>query len=151
MEVFTDYLNEFFIMSLDDDPVVSTRVSSFKSWLIQPSRRGHEFSINICNGHNALCAMFLRNCGNKSIAVEHPYHNYLKTYGPNHLRQSSRGLRKLCSQIRKIDETAGIKGVLPYQLGYVSGLQELYARRVGICGQIPIVRICTHIFYILCY
>ena len=53
------------------------------------------------------------------------------------LRRSSRGLRTLTSQIRKIDETANIKITLPRQLGYVSGLQEIYARRVGLGGCIP--------------
>jgi Leucine-rich repeat (LRR) protein len=39
--------------------------------------------------------------------------------------------------IRKIDETANIKQYLPHQIGYVSGLQEIYARRVGLSGKIP--------------
>lgn len=72
-----------------------------------------------------------------NIAVDHPWQQYLRTYGPTHLRKSNRGLRKYTSNIRKIDETSGIKGILPYQLGYVTGLQELYARRVGLCSKIP--------------
>lgn len=50
---------------------------------------------------------------------------------------SSRGLTRLTKGIRKIDETSGIKGPLPHQLGYLENLQELYARRVGIYGPIP--------------
>lgn len=81
--------------------------------------------------------MYLKYCGNKSIAVEHPWQTYLQTYGPYHLRRSSRGLRTLTASIRKIDETANIKHFLPYQIGYISGLQEIYARRVGLSGTIP--------------
>ncbi len=51
--------------------------------------------------------------------------------------RSSRGLAKITKGIRKIDETSGIKGPLPIQLGYLENLQELYARRVGIYGPIP--------------
>jgi hypothetical protein len=95
------------------------------------------FWVDIAIGHNLLCAMYLRYCGNKSIAVEHPWQTYLQTYGPYHLRRSSRGLRCLTLHIRKIDETANIKQYLPHQIGYVSGLQEIYARRVGLSGKIP--------------
>lgn len=44
----------------------------------------------------------------------------------------------LTGSIRKIDETSGIKGVLPYQIAFISGLRELYARRVGLYGVLPI-------------
>ena len=43
----------------------------------------------------------------------------------------------LSYQIRKIDETANIKGTLPRQLGFIVGLQEIYARRVGLIGRLP--------------
>jgi Leucine-rich repeat (LRR) protein len=56
--------------------------------------------------------------------------------------RSSRGLARLTKSIRKIDETSGIKGPLPQQLGYLENLQELYARRVGIYGSIPKVYGC---------
>ena len=59
---------------------------------------------------------------------------YLKQFGPMHLGRSTRGLTDLTANIRKIDETIGIKGQLPRQLGYISGLQEIYARRVGLFG-----------------
>lgn len=70
-------------------------------------------------------------------AVEHPWQEYLKANGPSHLRRASRGLRLLTGQIRKIDETANIKGTLPRQLGFIVGLQEIYARRVGLIGRLP--------------
>lgn len=54
-----------------------------------------------------------------------------------HFYNCSRGLRRLTHDVRKIDETANISSVLPYQIGYVSGLQEMYARRVGLVGPIP--------------
>jgi Leucine-rich repeat (LRR) protein len=69
--------------------------------------------------------------------VEHPWQEYLKANGPSHLRRASRGLRLLTGQIRKIDETANIKGTLPRQLGFIVGLQEIYARRVGLIGRLP--------------
>jgi Leucine-rich repeat (LRR) protein len=46
-------------------------------------------------------------------------------------------LRQFTSDIHKIDETIGLTAILPYQLGYISGLQEIYARRVGLLGPIP--------------
>eukprot|EP01038_Epipyxis_sp_PR26KG_P011227 gene11227-15067_t len=100
-------------------------------------RIGKDFWIDFSIGHNKLCALYLRFCGNKSVAVEHPWQEYLRNYGTHHLRHSSRGLRDLTRHIRKLDETAGIKGFIPSQIGYISGLQEIYARRVGLCGRIP--------------
>eukprot|EP01036_Dinobryon_divergens_P022469 gene22469-30726_t len=101
------------------------------------SRLGGEYWIDASIGHNKVCALYLKYCANKSVAVECPWQDYLRTYGPTHLRRSSRGLRTLTTQIRKIDETANIKVTLPRQLGYISGLQEIYARRVGLGGCIP--------------
>ena len=49
----------------------------------------------------------------------------------------SRGLRLLTRNIRKLDETCGLTGPLPHQIGYLENLQELYARRVGMYGPIP--------------
>jgi hypothetical protein len=109
------------------------------SWLCSksPSRIGGLFWIDVAEGHNLLCALYLKLTGNKSVAVEHTWQNYLQTYGPLHLRRCSRGLRQLTSQVRKLDETANIRGNLPHQIGYISGLQEIYARRVGLGGRIP--------------
>ena len=88
-------------------------------------------------GHNLLCSLYLRYCGNKSVAVEHTWQDYLRTYGPTHLRHATRGLRLLTVNIRKIDETANIRVHLPRQIGYIVGLYEIYARRVGLRGRIP--------------
>lgn len=71
------------------------------------------------------------------MAVEHTWQDYLRTYGPAHLRHSTRGLRLLTANIRKIDETANIRAHLPRQIGYIVGLYEIYARRVGLRGRIP--------------
>jgi len=95
------------------------------------------FTLNTADGHNRITALYLHYCANKSIAVEHESQEYLRIYGPQHLRKCSRGLREYTTDIRKIDETANIRGVFPVQLGYISGLQELYARRVGLCGPLP--------------
>lgn len=89
-------------------------------------------------GHNALAALYLKNCGNKSVAVEHQWQEYLRQFGPTHLRRADRGLRELTRHVRKIDETSGLKDTLPRQLGFVSGLQEIYARRVGLSGRLPV-------------
>lgn len=99
---------------------------SLLRWLSSPddlTRIGNDFWIDVMNGHNMITALFLKFCANKSIAIEHPLQQYLKIYGPSHLRNASRGLRFLTQDVRKIDETANIRGVLPLQLGYVSGLQ----------------------------
>ena len=71
------------------------------------------------------------------LFTEHKYQDYLRTNGPFHFRHSGRLLRELTQYVRKIDETAMIKNTLPRQLGYVSGLQEIYARRVRLTGRIP--------------
>lgn len=108
-------------------------------WMLgtHPMRIGGEFWIDVSIGHNLLCSLYLKHCGNKSVAVEHSWQGYLQTYGSSHLRRASRGLRLLTTQIRKIDETANIRHFLPHQIGYISGLQEIYARRVGLSGKIP--------------
>jgi Leucine-rich repeat (LRR) protein len=89
-------------------------------------------------GHDRLAALFLRYCGNKSVAVDYEYQEYLKAHGLHHLQKATRALRPLCTAVRKIDETACLGGgPLPSSLGYISGLQEMYARRVGITGSLP--------------
>lgn len=131
----------FYISDTDNRQIVTVRddYKGIMKWMCSADIRriGKDFWIDASFGHNIFCAIFLKFCGNKSIAVEHPYQSYLQTYGPSHLRRCSRGLRLLTSQIRKIDETAGIKYSLPQQIGYISGLQEIYARRVGLGGTIP--------------
>lgn len=57
--------------------------------------------------------------------------------GPLHFYSCSRGLRLLTKDIRKLDETSNMTTVIPYQLGYITGLQEIYARRVGLVGPMP--------------
>ncbi len=98
---------------------------------------GLSFKIDVAQGHNALTALYLAYAGCKSVAVEHRWHTYFREHGPSHLRLTSRGLRLLTRNIRKIDETAAIKVTLPRQLGFISGLQEIYARRVGLTGRLP--------------
>jgi hypothetical protein len=94
---------------------------NIKEYLSSFLRVGGEFWIDAGAGHNALASLYLRFCSNKSVAVEHMWHNYLRTYGAAHLRRSTRGLRNFTANIRKIDETSGIRGILPYQLGFVTG------------------------------
>eukprot|EP00981_Chlorochromonas_danica_P005934 scaffold1236_cov170-Ochromonas_danica.AAC.25 len=100
-------------------------------------RMGGEFWIDPSVGHNLICALYLKLCGNKSVAVDHVWQSYLQAHGSLHLRQCSRRLRDVTDQVRKLDETANIRGTLPPQVGYVSGLQEIYARRVGLGGVLP--------------
>jgi hypothetical protein len=95
------------------------------------------FEVDASRGHSLLTWLYLTHVSNKSIAVDHTWQAYLKTYGPPHLHRSSRILKEFTKSIRKIDETCGMKGPLPVQLGYIAGLQEIYARRVGIYGSLP--------------
>lgn len=133
-------------VSLTEDPrqrmevlMVHRKWSGILKWLCstEEGRVGKGYWVDVCDGHNLICSLYLRYCGNKSIAVEHQWQAYLQVYGPYHLRRCSRGLRALTKNIRKIDETANIKHFLPNQIGYISGLQEIYARRVGLGGCIP--------------
>jgi hypothetical protein len=119
--------------------VIKPEYKHFFHWLIGKNyyRLHSEFWIDPSLGHNLLCSLYLKHCSNKSVAVEHTWQSYLSIYGASHLRRSSRGLKLLTKQIRKIDETANIRYFLPYQIGYISGLQEIYARRVGLSGKIP--------------
>ena len=135
-EIITNDLGEMIYPS-GEEQILLPYNRKMKSYIADPNRAGEEFWVDSGLGHNYLCALYLRFCSNKSIAVNHAWQHYLRTYGPMHLRKSTRGLRKLTTNIRKIDETAGIRGLLPHQLGYVVGLQELYSRRVGLYGPIP--------------
>ena len=142
--LFDSYVKGMLVVEDDDEQqLVSASSEDIKlllsSWLClnEPGRSGNEWWIDISLGHNLLCALYLRFCGNKSVAIEHPWQDYLRAHGPSHLRKSSRALRALTTQIRKIDETANIVGTIPIQLGFVSGLQEFYARRVGLGGRVP--------------
>jgi hypothetical protein len=119
--------------------VIKNEFKHFFRWLIGKNyyRLHSEFWIDPSLGHNLLCSLYLKHCSNKSVAVEHTWQSYLSIYGASHLRRASRGLKVLTKQIRKIDETANIRYFLPHQIGYISGLQEIYARRVGLSGKIP--------------
>ena len=130
------YLPGFFEVHTDAELLLAFH-PRFRQWLTGASPFPFPYSVDLSAGHNRLCALYLKHCGNKSIAVEHQYHDYLRAHGPVHLRSCSRGLMEYTKQVRKIDETSGIRGVLPYQIGFLSGLQELYARRVGLCGILP--------------
>jgi Leucine-rich repeat (LRR) protein len=132
--LITNHLSFLFQMS---DGIIS--IKSEKTGLIQwlTALDGKEFGLDLSVGHNYLCTLYLKYCGNKSVAIEHTWQEYLRTNGCMHLRKSSRGLRRLTENIRKIDETANIRGTIPRQLGYVVGLQEIYARRVGLYGKLP--------------
>lgn len=103
----------------------------------EDTRATNPFGVNVLRGHSLITTLYLMHSSNKSIAVDHTWQAYLKTYGPSHLHRSSRLLSVLTKSIRKIDETSGMKGPVPVQLGYISGLQEIYARRVGIYGSLP--------------
>ena len=46
------------------------------------SRLGGEYWIDPSIGHNKVCALYLKYCANKSVAVECPWQDYLRTYGP---------------------------------------------------------------------
>lgn len=136
-------LSQIFLISEEprsssDDLWLQEHLKPLKSWLVSPNRVCQEFWIDSSIGHNYLCALHLRFCGNKSVAVECIWHDYLRIYGPTHLRMCSRGLRDMTINVRKIDETVGIKDSLPPQIGYIAGLQEIYARRVGLKGRLPL-------------
>ena len=66
---------------------VLPRSSSFLPWLRHGDRLGLPFHCDVMNGHNCWTALFLRHCGNKSIAVDHTWQAYLKTYGPSHFHR----------------------------------------------------------------
>lgn len=60
--------------------IVTAKYPSLCKWLCSkhPSRSGCEYWIDIHNGHNILTGVYLRYCANKSIAIEHPWQDYLK-------------------------------------------------------------------------
>ena len=127
-----------FLFTIGDDQMIAQRPEKrgLIKWLTSVTEY-EEFHVDEAVGHNHLCTLYLKCCGNKSIAIEHAWQDYLRTYGCMHLRKASRGLRRLTENIRKLDETANIHGTVPRQLGYVVGLQEVYARRVGLYGRLP--------------
>lgn len=122
----------FTLPSSSSDPLhCLPQLTSLKHWLTSSARIGQEFWLDVKRGHNYLCCLHLKYCGNKSVAVECPWQDYLRMHGQYHLRQSSRELIHITQNIRKIDETVGFKDTLPPQIGFIAGLQEIYARRVG--------------------
>jgi Leucine-rich repeat (LRR) protein len=125
--------------SMEIITITDSNTKRLLNWLTSTgaARVGKEFWVDLSVGHNCITSLYLKYCGNKSIAIEHDWHSYLVTFGPTHLRRCSRSLRALTTNIRKIDETANLRGSLPRQLGYISGLQEIYARRVGLTGRLP--------------
>jgi hypothetical protein len=129
------------IVSLSFQPVTAVTSQMHKylrHHLSSCSGRGtNPFGVNVLRGHSMITTLYLTHSSNKSIAVDHTWQAYLKTYGPSHLHRSCRLLHSFTQGIRKIDETSGLKGLLPVQLGYIAGLQEIYARRVGIYGPLP--------------
>ncbi len=135
-DIITNDLSELIYPAGKSQALVAYR-KTLKKYLTDTDRIGQEFWIDARNGHNAICSLYLRFCSNKSIAVDYLWQNYLKTYGPSHFRKTTRSLRNLTYNVRKIDETSGIRGLLPYQVGYVVGLEEMYARRVGLFGHLP--------------
>lgn len=142
VSLLVDHLSD--ILYIDDsgeDGLVhpSEQFCALAKWLGSSEffRIGQDFWLDVAEGHNRLFALYLKFCGNKSVAVEHSWQDYLRTFGSAHLRRCSRGLRKYTEHIRKLDETANIRTCLPHQIGYIVGLQEIYARRVGLSGKIP--------------
>lgn len=85
---------------------------TIKTWLTGRQRASGEFWVNPCIGHNYLSALHLRYLGNKSVAVECTWQDYLKCHGAAHLRHCSRKLRDLTVNIRKLDETVSCHSVL---------------------------------------
>lgn len=75
----------------------SEHLKNFLKWIssTEPERVGREFWIDVADGHNLLCALYLRFCGNKSVAVEHTWQDYLRAHGPMHFRKCSRGCVRL--------------------------------------------------------
>jgi hypothetical protein len=77
--------------SLDADRMDPKSVLSLREphqdllkWICSPAycRLGQEFWVDVATGHNTLCALYLKFCANKSVAVECPWQDYLRTYGP---------------------------------------------------------------------
>jgi len=139
IDLFDNLTMKLVFNVINDFIYVNDHYHNIILWLTskESNRVGKEFWIDLSIGHNYMCALHLKYCANKSVAVESPWQDYLRNYGPMHLRNSSRKLKEFTINIRKLDETSGIKDTLPGQLGYISGLQEIYARRVGLYGKIP--------------
>jgi hypothetical protein len=68
-------------------------------WLtsVEMNRIGGEFWIDISLGHNLICALYLKYCGNKSVAIEHVWQDYLKNNGNNKARNYSLIVRSTAS------------------------------------------------------
>ena len=67
--------------------IVHLRNKNFIHWVRNSNRIIEPYYFDLFEGHNALSALYLKHCSNKSIAVDHPWQNYLKTYGPSHLHR----------------------------------------------------------------
>lgn len=67
--------------------IVHLRNKNFINWTRDYKRLSELYYFDIFEGHNYLSTLYLKHCSNKSIAVDHPWQTYLKTYGPSHLHR----------------------------------------------------------------
>lgn len=108
-------------------------LSGLKEWLQNPSRAGKAYWIDSTKGHNRIFSKYIKKNANKSVRKELEYTCSNKNY---HFERTSRGLKSLCSDIKKIDESLGLK-TIPRQIGFISNLEELFCRSSCLTGTLP--------------
>lgn len=70
-----------------ENTIAIFRRQSTLNWLRSCDRICDPFYVDIHEGHNAIASLYLKHCSNKSIAVDHSWQAYLKTYGVSHLHR----------------------------------------------------------------
>lgn len=126
------------IFVIDDNTIdLNKDYSGLNLWLTDYNRATQKYWIDISEGHNLFTKIHLqyfsnKNCNQSTIANK----SYFETYGFNHFTSCSRGLSTLVTDIKKLDETSGLKKI-PKQIGFLENLEEIYLRDCNLTGEIP--------------
>jgi hypothetical protein len=138
MDILNKYNNVdgLFMISNGNIQIID-EYTNLDKWLICKERINGLYWIDVDFGHNMLCSLYFKYYANKSITYNEPgSKSYLNTYGYRHFHNSSRGLKDLCQNVHKIDETIKLI-TIPRQIGYLTNLEFLYHRGTKLKGHIP--------------
>ena len=131
-------LPDIFEIERDKKVKIQDKLKGLNNWL-NSRIRDDKYWIDISVGHACIASIYLTFFCNRSVtSFTHPCSSYLSENGICHLRNSScETINKLTQHIKIIDETIGIIGELPHQLGHIENLEEIYLRRQSLTGKIP--------------
>jgi Leucine-rich repeat (LRR) protein len=130
------FLNSIFDVS-ENNINLNKNYSCLDFWLTDYNRTGQTYWIDISEGHNLFTEVYLQYFSSKSCVQSDISHKtYFEKYGREHFASCSRGLSLLVPNIKKIDETSGLKKI-PKQIGFLGSLRGIFLRDCELTGEIP--------------